>query len=192
MLSSWLPWHFDLGAPDWFDERLSRQSHGLFAAQAADGYNMRAERIETARGRKLATRIEPLKRFTNAEDYHQKYYLRNDRILMADFRAMFAEDSAFRESTAAARVNGFVAGEGCVVVLLKRLPDAAALYFPVVTGAALVAVGFLMMAHMIEPAALLAQAKRPEEALAEADAVLKADPANRFALDLKAPAARPG
>jgi hypothetical protein len=32
--------HLDNGAllaPDWFDEKLSRQSHGLFASQAADG-----------------------------------------------------------------------------------------------------------------------------------------------------------
>jgi DNA-directed RNA polymerase subunit RPC12/RpoP len=32
--------HLDNGAllvPDWFDERLSRQTHGLFASQAADG-----------------------------------------------------------------------------------------------------------------------------------------------------------
>ena len=64
-------------------------------------------------GRPLATRIEPLKRFWLAEDYHQKYHLRNDRVLSADFRAMFGADgSAFRESTAAARVNGYVAGDG--------------------------------------------------------------------------------
>jgi len=64
-------------------------------------------------GRRLATRIEPLKRFWNAEDYHQKYYLRNERALAADFRAMFgADEAAFQESTAAARVNGYVAGDG--------------------------------------------------------------------------------
>ena len=71
-----------------------------------------AERFEAARGRKLATRIESLKTFYVAEDYHQKYYLRSDRRLMADFRAMFASDDDFRESTAAARVNGYVAGDG--------------------------------------------------------------------------------
>jgi len=72
-----------------------------------------AGRFEAKYGRKLPTRIEPIKRFTNAEDYHQKYYLRNDRTVMADFRAMFGDDQeAFRESTAAARVNGYVAGDG--------------------------------------------------------------------------------
>jgi hypothetical protein len=73
-------------------------------------------------GRRLATRIEPLKRFWNAEDYHQKYYLRNERVLAADFRAMFgADESAFRESTAAARVNGYVAGDGTASQLAAEL-----------------------------------------------------------------------
>jgi methionine-S-sulfoxide reductase len=71
-----------------------------------------AERFEAARGRKLVTRIEPLKDFRVAEPYHQKYSLRNDRLLIADFRAMFPDDDTFRESTAAARINGYVAGEG--------------------------------------------------------------------------------
>ena len=72
-----------------------------------------AERVEALLGRKLATRIAPLKRFYLAEDYHQKYHLRQNRTLMAEFRAMFgADEEAFRESTAAARVNGYVAGDG--------------------------------------------------------------------------------
>ena len=70
-------------------------------------------RFEATLGRNLATRIEPLKRFYLAEDYHQKYYLRNDRILSEDFRSIFgADENAFRDSTAAARVNSYVAGDG--------------------------------------------------------------------------------
>lgn len=72
-----------------------------------------AERFSATLGRSIMTRIEPLKRFWLAEDYHQKWYLRNNRDLMADFRAMFgADEDVFRESTAAARVNGYVAGDG--------------------------------------------------------------------------------
>ena len=83
-----------------------------------------AQRFEDARGPKLATRTEPLKHFTNAEDYRQKYYLRNDRTLMADFRAMFGDDeAALRESTAAARVNGYVAGAGGRLSLERELPE---------------------------------------------------------------------
>jgi len=71
-----------------------------------------AKRVETRLGRRLATRIEPLKRFNLAEDYHQKYHLRNDRVLMKDFRAMLPDDVGLRESPAAARANGYVAGDG--------------------------------------------------------------------------------
>lgn len=81
-----------------------------------------AERFEASRGRRLATRIEPLGRFYLAEDYHQKYYLRNDAQLITEFRAMFADDAAFRESTAAARANGYVAGDGSKLQLERELP----------------------------------------------------------------------
>ncbi len=75
-------------------------------------------------GRPLATRIEPLKRFWNAEDYHQKYYLRNDRVLATDFNAMFGDDeAALRESTSAAHVNGYVAGDGTKAQLEGEIAD---------------------------------------------------------------------
>ena len=50
--------------------------------------------------------------FWSAEAYHQKYYLRGDPLLMAEFRAMYPDDEAFVDSTAAARVNGYVGGYG--------------------------------------------------------------------------------
>lgn len=69
-----------------------------------------AERLEQAIGRRLATRVERLDRFWLAEDYHQKYYLRQDRTLMADFRATLgSNEAALRESTAAMLVNAAVA-----------------------------------------------------------------------------------
>jgi hypothetical protein len=73
----------------------------------------RVAHVSAVLGAPLATRVERLKRFWLAEDYHQKYYLRNDRLLSADFKAMFdGDEAAFRDSTAAARVNGYVAGNG--------------------------------------------------------------------------------
>ena len=74
----------------------------------------RAARVAAAAGvLSLATRIEPIRRFWLAEDYHQKYHLRNDRVLAREFAEMFGGDeAAFRESTAAARVNGYAAGGG--------------------------------------------------------------------------------
>lgn len=72
-----------------------------------------AERVSGFLGRRVATRIEELTTFWPAEDYHQKYYLRNERVLATEFKAVFGDDEdAFRESTAAMRANSLVAGYG--------------------------------------------------------------------------------
>lgn len=76
--------------------------------KTADDMLSRAE----ATAGKLFTAVEPLDRFWRAEDYHQKYRLRNDRRLMEEFRAMFSRDLEFVDSTAAARVNGWLDGFG--------------------------------------------------------------------------------
>jgi peptide-methionine (S)-S-oxide reductase len=82
----------------------------------------RGARAAARLGAPLATRIEPLKRFWLAEDYHQKYHLRQDRLLSGEFRAMFGTDeAALRESTAAARVNGYVAGDGTKAQLATEI-----------------------------------------------------------------------
>lgn len=65
------------------------------------------------------TRIERLGEFWRAEGYHQKYYLRNDRALMREFDRMCASEMAFVDSTAAARINGFVAGDGTAEELAR-------------------------------------------------------------------------
>lgn len=69
-------------------------------------------RLEEASGDELHVSIESAGTFWPAEGYHQKYYLRGDRDLMAEFVAMFRDDQAFVDSTAAARVNGYIGGYG--------------------------------------------------------------------------------
>jgi peptide-methionine (S)-S-oxide reductase len=65
------------------------------------------------RGVAIHTEILPYTGFTRAEDYHQKYRLRNTRELIAPFRAAYPDlGRGFTDSTAAARVNGFVSGYG--------------------------------------------------------------------------------
>jgi peptide-methionine (S)-S-oxide reductase len=60
----------------------------------------------------IYTEILPAGKFTLAEDYHQKYYLRQMPDLLAEFSAMYPTREALVASTAAARVNGYVAGYG--------------------------------------------------------------------------------
>jgi peptide-methionine (S)-S-oxide reductase len=67
---------------------------------------------ESRRNKKLQTEILPFDKFYFAEDYHQKYQLRHRRQLMAEFKAMYSRNIDFVNSTAAARVNGYVGGHG--------------------------------------------------------------------------------
>lgn len=82
------------------------------------------DRIATQLGAAVETPIIANARFYLAEDYHQKYYLRHDPILMAELAAY--APAAFVDSTAAARLNGYAAGHGTRVQLEAEL-DALAL-----------------------------------------------------------------
>jgi methionine-S-sulfoxide reductase len=67
---------------------------------------------EKQRNKKIQTEILPLAEFYLAEDYHQKYQLRGQRDLMKEFKAMYPRNIDFINSTAAARVNGYIGGHG--------------------------------------------------------------------------------
>lgn len=71
-----------------------------------------AEKIRNEAKGKFFTAIEALTGFTLAEGYHQKYYLRQDYALLAEFKAMYPDLQGFVHSRAAAKVNGFLAGLG--------------------------------------------------------------------------------
>jgi len=82
----------------------------------------RAARAAARLGGPLATRIERLNHFWIAEDYHQKHHLRNDRVLATEFSSVFGSDeAALRESTAAARANGYAAGAGTKAQLATEI-----------------------------------------------------------------------
>lgn len=76
---------------------------------------------ETRSGRQLATQIVPYTEFWPAEDYHQKYYLRSVRELEQAFEAMYPNAEELRDSTAAARVNGYVGGHGTLEQLDEEI-----------------------------------------------------------------------
>jgi peptide-methionine (S)-S-oxide reductase len=63
-------------------------------------------------GRAVATTLEPLRGFTPAEDYHQKYYLRSVKAIAGAFHGIYPDERELAASNAAARVNGYLGGHG--------------------------------------------------------------------------------
>ncbi len=83
----------------------------VFCADAAQ------ERAARARG--ITAPIVTGARFYLAEDYHQKYYLRHDRVLAGELAAYSPRELV--DSTVAARLNGYVAGNGSPAQLRDEL-----------------------------------------------------------------------
>jgi uncharacterized protein YchJ len=77
--------------------------------------------LEERTGGRVHTEIMPFKAFYRAEDYHQKYRLRRDSELMRAVMRYYPEDRDFVDSTAAARLNGYLAGHGSVEQLKEEL-----------------------------------------------------------------------
>ena len=69
----------------------------------------------------IHTDIIPFTDFYIAEDYHQKYALQHNPELMREFRAMYVSFEGIVNSTAAARVNGYLAGYGTLKELREEL-----------------------------------------------------------------------
>jgi peptide-methionine (S)-S-oxide reductase len=69
----------------------------------------------------VSTAVEPLQRFYRAEDYHQKYRLRAHDRVAAEFRALLPDERAFVDSTAAARLNGWLDGWGSAAQVEREL-----------------------------------------------------------------------
>jgi len=77
------------------------------------------DRVASRMGKKVLTTVAPLGRFYRAEDYHQKYYLRNHQTLMSEFRNY--SDREFTDSTVAARINGYIARKGSAGQLAEEI-----------------------------------------------------------------------
>jgi len=88
------------------------QRHSAFEAAA---------RYSEFLGRRVVTQVRPLKRFYPTEDYHQKYGLRNDPILLGELRGYYPGEVALRESTAAMRLNGFAYSGGRASLLAREI-----------------------------------------------------------------------
>ena len=79
------------------------------------------DRIEAAQKIKVQTEILPFSRFYVAEAYHQKYGIRSHSEFMREFRSVYPSDEALMNSTAAARVNGYLSGFGSSAALQEEI-----------------------------------------------------------------------
>jgi peptide-methionine (S)-S-oxide reductase len=79
------------------------------------------EQQAKVRGR-IATPVLPATKFTLAEDYHQKYYLKQSRELAGELRRYYPDEKDFTNSTAVTRANAYVGGHGGLKQLEAELP----------------------------------------------------------------------
>ncbi len=98
-----------------FRQPYSRQYMNLIFVHSQKQEKLAQEskaRVEQELERAVKTKIIPFSGFYLAENYHQKYYLQNTPRLMDEFREIYPLFQDFVDSTAAARINGYLAGHG--------------------------------------------------------------------------------
>lgn len=78
-------------------------------------------REEAERGRKIHTEIVSVREFYPAEDYHQKYYVRRYSALVRELESLSPGSGDFTDTTAAARINGYLGGGGTIDDLKEEL-----------------------------------------------------------------------
>ena len=77
--------------------------------------------LEDNIGSIVRTEIVPLRSFTMAEDYHQKFTLKGHKDLKNEMMRIYPRHQDLVDSTAAARLNGYIGGYGSRDQLLKEI-----------------------------------------------------------------------
>jgi len=109
---------------DPFSKPFSRQYaailfyHDQFQEKAARDH---VARLEKEHGRKVQTEVVPFRDFYMAEDYHQKYYLKGTPAVYGELQKIYPGENDLVASTAAARINGYLGGNGSLGQLRKEL-----------------------------------------------------------------------
>lgn len=70
------------------------------------------DRVAAQNRGKVYTEILPYSAFYLAEDYHQKYTLQQRQDLWRELKAIYPDTEDLVNSTAAARINGYLSGHG--------------------------------------------------------------------------------
>ena len=78
-------------------------------------------RLSMDRGSTVYTEIVPYNGFTLAENYHQKHNIQLFPAFREELMRIYPSPADFVASTAVARVNGYVGGEGSYEALLKDI-----------------------------------------------------------------------
>ncbi len=78
-------------------------------------------RLAKEQGSFVYTEVVPFRGFTLAENYHQKHSLQQFPEFEEELRKIYPSPAEFVASTAVARVNGYLGGEGSYAALVKEL-----------------------------------------------------------------------
>jgi peptide-methionine (S)-S-oxide reductase len=72
-------------------------------------------------GSTVKTKVVPLRSFTIAEDYHQKYYVNRHHDLKKEMLRIYPRYRDYVDSTAVARLNGYMGGNGAREQLSREI-----------------------------------------------------------------------
>lgn len=110
--------HDPYGNTNWTQYR-----NAVFTTDAAQQAAVAAsiQELESHSEQPVSTHVEAAGPFFAAEDYHQKYLLRQQTHLYRELRHMLPTEAEFLASTAAARINGYLGGNGSAEQLRREI-----------------------------------------------------------------------